>query len=95
MSVGKGDIIESKITCKEWGHVKGDLLRVREHGDGGVFADNLTRPHLSNRHRNGATLLDFEYRVKSRVKTEPCEKNIRSRKVYFLGIPIFTIKEAE
>lgn len=96
MKANVGDIIKSTATYEEWGHAKGDLLRVINRGDGdnAVFAENLTRPYLSKRRNHSALLLDSEYNVVSRVESEPCE-DPTEKKVYFLGIPIFTIREAK
>ena len=85
--IRKNDLVIARKTDKAWGHVEGDTLKVRYVSDtGSVFAKNITRPHLTASKR--ALLLSDEYEVVNNV-----EEKLPTKRVYFLGIPILTIKE--
>lgn len=90
--VRKGDIIIALTTSGTWGYRTGDTLVITDVGDSFVRAKNLTRPELTSMGRT-ALLLDAEYVEYKAVSRK--EYVFTRKKVYFLGIPILTIKEAE
>lgn len=71
----------------EFGFYKGDTLLIVDHG---TFVDylakNLTRPRLNN---DAGYVPLFAGEFKSVKKPKPSPK----QRIYFLGIPLFTVRD--
>lgn len=65
---------------------KGDTLKVTHRTGLGVVAKNLTRPQFKR-----AVMLNDEFKEVKKIEV----KRNPSHKVYFLGIPLFKIREVE
>lgn len=88
-----GDVIIAKYTDLNFGHCKGDSLKVIDTGGNDcVSAKNLTRPELTEGEKN-AVLHVSQYKHLRKIGYEKDSEKKAPWKVYFLGIPLFTIKE--